>query len=158
MVAEDGRPIACAQQSNHFYHVKSKLHFTCAALQALKRPSVSRLSLQQPPHHTHQVRPQRDMDALTLQPATPLAASFAATSSCQHPSATPRHHLHRPPPPRHHGISLSLPEESPLFLMHLCSGHGGGLPSAPRLLHAIAHTWPCGQHQWRGPKTDAFQK
>ena len=102
-------------RSSHFYHVKSKLHFTCAAVQASKRPSVSRLSLQQLPHHMYQVRPQRDLDALTLQPATPLAA---ASSSCQHPSAT-RHHLHRPPPPRHHYISLSLPEESPLFLMHL---------------------------------------
>ena len=57
-----------------------------------------------------------------------------------------------PPPPRHHNISLSLPEESPLFLMHLCSGHGGGLPSAPHLLHAIAHAWPRGQYRWKGPE------
>ena len=103
------------------------------------------------------MHPQRDLDALTLQPATPLASDFAASSSCQHPSATPRHHLHRPPPPRHRNISLSLPEESPLFLMHLCSGDGGGLPSASGLLHAIAHAWPRGQHRWTQKPTHSIK-
>ena len=79
---------ACAPQS---FLPREKLHFTCAAVQASNRPSVSRLSLQQPPHHMHQVRPHRDLDALT--PACNRARFAAWTTSVEGGAKKPTHSI-----------------------------------------------------------------
>ena len=123
--------------------------FTCAAVQALKRPSVSRLSLQQLPHHMHQVSLQRDLDALTLQlRSLPLLRPRPTASTREQLLATVfTVHLLC-------GIITSVSEfpgrESPLH-------DGGGLPSAPHLVHAIAHVWPRGQHRWKRPRNRRTQ-
>ena len=82
---------------------------------------------------------------MTLQRVPPLAArplqpllqpTPAASTSQQRPTVPsrplPRHHLHRKPPRslRPHNMSLSF-RKSPLFVVFLCSGQGGGPVLAP---------------------------
>ena len=131
-----------------FSTLKSKLHFTCAAVQAFKETKrlktvTSAAASSHAPGASAEGPGCVDPAACNFR-SLPLLRPRPAASSHQQLFVT-IFTVH--PPPWHHDISLSLPEESLLFLMHLCSGHGGGLPSAPHLLHAIAHAWPRGQHR-----------